>query len=96
MLIGGGGVLYCLAGFGFYFLAAAEDRSCRGGRGTPRRTIEDCLYLYVEKPCSENERVNGISYEEGTCVSYEILGFLPIQVIYDDRDLIITRIPAYE
>lgn len=84
---------------GSYFLAMHEDERCFSGKSLgalDRGTVEDCLFLYTQSPCRMNERIPGVDYRSGTCVSYNILGLDPIHVIYGVDGRVKNQVSAYE
>ena len=89
--------------FGFYtasyFLTMHEDEKCFGvpSLGSlDRAAVERCLFLYGESPCRPEDRIRGVDYTRGVCVSYDVLGLDPIHVIYDKHGRVLNKISAYE
>jgi hypothetical protein len=84
---------------GAYFLAMHEDDVCFAARSGPaldRRAVEACLFLYTESACNVADRIPDVDYARGACVSYNVLGLDPIQVIYDRHGRVLTAVSAYE
>lgn len=79
-----------------YFLAMHQDRVCFTTAPLMRATVESCLFLYTVSDCEAENRVPGVDYASGTCVSYNILGVEPIHVIYDSDSHVVTHVSVYE
>jgi hypothetical protein len=86
--------------FGSYMLAIHEDNRClRRGNAAERRTrgaVEASLFFYTKSHCKQEQRPMAGHYGGYRCVSYNILGWDPIHVIYSEDDIVVRTISAYE
>lgn len=86
----------CSVVFAPYFLAKELDRRCFLTPALPRAAINECMTLSIQGECQQSERLENARYRLGRCVDYRVLGTEPIHVIFDDNNLAVAHISAYE
>jgi hypothetical protein len=83
---------------GSYALASFEDDRCLVQRAerTTRATVEACLFLAYATECGSTTAGALATKTTGRCVEYRIGGVMPIQVVVDADDVVLTRFALYE